>query len=59
MAASKYNARFFFATGGATRSWAVPGGTGDAYRERYSYWGKQYDKRSADGEEFPRPEMFN
>lgn len=58
LAASKYNARFFFATEGATRSWAVPDGTGDAYRERYSYWGKQYDKRSADGEEFPRYEQM-
>ena len=54
LAASKYNARFFFASEGATRSWAVPDGTGDSYTKRYTYWGKQYDERSAGGEEFPR-----
>ena len=57
LAASKYNARFFFATEASVRALAVPAGIGESYVERYAYWGKQFDKRIAGGENFSRYEL--
>lgn len=57
LAASKYNARFFFASEASARTLAVPAGTGASYVCRYSYWGKQFDKRIEDGENFSRYEL--
>lgn len=49
LAASKYNARFFYATESATKHYPVPAGVGDSYLQRYTYWGQVFDHSASSG----------